>query len=277
MLARYETLMEFDGLVRVDVALSPPAEGVEIQSLTIEIPVRKDVALWYRRPRCTDWSGEALSEERFQPYGWLGNEDRGLSWFMESDANWRVGDGRPYVTLRPEGDAVVVRLLLMSVPTRVEKELTYTIGFEATPVRPLDPDLYDRRWAGGPYVQGVNMFVYGWGKQISYLNGRLLAHDPAAQRAFVDKWRANGMETRSYTCLQCTANISPEYRFFAEEWNQPYGSAFSGYKRVPHDAPYSMVPVCPRSSFADFLVSHLSKTPTIRREQSQVGFPRFLR
>ena len=252
--ARYETLMEFDGLIRVDVALSPPAGGATIQSLAIEIPIRKDVAAWYRCPKCADWAGAALDEDRFKPYGWLGNEDRGLSWFMESDANWRVGAGQPYLTLRPTQDAVVARLLLISEPTRIDRETAYTVGFEATPVRPLDPDLYDHRWAGGPQVKGVNMFVYGWGKQISYLNARLLARDPAHQRAFVDKWRAKGMETRSYSCLQCTANTSPEYRFFGEEWNQPYGSTFSGYKRVPDDAPYSMVPVCPRSSFADFLV-----------------------
>ena len=251
--ASYVTLMEFDGLIRTDLALTPPAGGVALPSLTIEIPIRKDVATWYRNPRCADWSGEAFSETRFRPYGWLGNEDSGLSWFMESDANWRVGYGQPYSTLTPEGDAVVVRLRLLSEPTRVAKALTYTVGFETTPVRPLDPDLYDCRWAGGPQVKGVNTFVYGWGKQISYLNARLLAHDPAKQRAFVDKWRGKGMETRSYTCTQCTANISPEYRFFGEEWNQPYGSAFSGYKRVPDDAPYSMVAVCPRSSFADFL------------------------
>jgi hypothetical protein len=58
----------------------------------------------------------------------------------------------------------------------------------------------------------------------------------------------------AYTCAQCTAGCSPEYTFFADEWNQPYGATFSGYKRVPDDAPYSMVPVCPASSFSDFLV-----------------------
>jgi hypothetical protein len=70
----------------------------------------------------------------------------------------------------------------------------------------------------------------------------------------VDTWRAKGAESLSYSCAQCTANLSPEYLFFCDEWNQPYGGTFSGYKRVPDDAPYSMVPVCPRSSFADFLV-----------------------
>jgi hypothetical protein len=82
----------------------------------------------------------------------------------------------------------------------------------------------------------------------------LLAHDPAQQRKLVDGWRAKGQETLSYTCAQCTADSSPEYIFFADQWNQPYGATFAGYKRVPDDAPYSMVPVCPASSFSDFLV-----------------------
>ncbi|MCK5801672.1 MAG: hypothetical protein KAI66_02515, partial [Lentisphaeria bacterium] len=220
----------------------------------LEIPVPKQVATWYRNPTCADWAGEALEEDRFLPYGWLGNEERGLSWFMESEANWRVADGQRYISLQPEGEAIVVRLHLISKPTRIEQDLKYTFGFEATPVRPLGTDLYTTRWAGGPYMQGVNTFVYGWATQISHLNGRLLASDPAHQRAFVDRWRAKGMETRSYTCLQCTSNASPEYAFFKEEWNQPYGSTFSGYKKGDDGTPYSMVGVCPRSSFGDFLV-----------------------
>lgn len=250
----YETLMEFDGLIRADLTLNPPAGGVEIESLALEIPLRAEVARYYRNPTCQDWEGGEIVEETFIPYAWLGAEERGLSWFMESTENWRIGEGQPTMTVRRDGDAIIVRLHLISEPTRVTRELTYTIGFEATPVRPVDPRMYDLRFAGGPQVKGVNMFVYGWGQQISYLNGRIIAHDPEAQRAFIDKWRAKGMETRSYTCTQCTANISPEYAFFAQEWNQPYGSSFSGYKRVGDDAPYSMVPVCPRSTFADFLV-----------------------
>ena len=250
----YQTLVEFDGLIRAAVTVSPPAGGADIVSLTLEIPVAREVATWYRNPTCVDWSGEAREERRFLPYGWLGNEERGLSWFMESDANWRTPAGQPPISLHPEGNAIVVRLHLIGEPTRVERELRYVFGFEATPVRPLDRALYTTRWAGGPYVKGVNTFVYGWRTQISHLNGRLLASDPVHQRAFVDRWRGKGMETRSYTCLQCTANAAPEYGFFKNEWNQPYGATFSGYKSGADGTPYSIVGVCPRSSFSDFLV-----------------------
>jgi hypothetical protein len=249
----YTTLMEFDGLVRTDFTLTPPAAGAELPSLDLEIPLRADVATYYRNPVCRPWDGKALDELEFVPYAWLGNEERGLSWFMESAANWRRADGAPAMTLRREGDAVIVRMKLISQAVRVDRPLSYTIGFEPTPVRPLSPQLYHWRFGTGAPMRGSNLFVYGWGPQISYLNGRLIARDPDDQHRLIDNWRSRGEETLSYTCAQCTANISPEYRFFGSEWNQPYGGSFSGYKRVPDNAPYSMVPVCPASSFADFL------------------------
>ncbi|MEN6644583.1 MAG: glycoside hydrolase domain-containing protein [Armatimonadia bacterium] len=252
--AKYETLMEFDGLVRTDLTLTPPAGGADVAALTLEIPLRAEVAKYYRNPVCREWDGKALEEKEFLPYGWLGNEQRGLSWFMESAANWRIGKDQPAVTLRREGDTVVVRLRLISEPTRVTAPLTYTLGLEATPVRPPSNAMYDQRFASGPQLKGANLFVYGWSEQISYLNGRLIAHDPADQRKLVDKWRQIPAESLSYSCTQCTANLSPEYQFFGEEWHQPYGGSFSGYKRVPDNAPYSIVPVCPQSSFPDFLV-----------------------
>ncbi|OGV78942.1 MAG: hypothetical protein A3K19_24020 [Lentisphaerae bacterium RIFOXYB12_FULL_65_16] len=248
------TLVEFDGLIRTDVTLTPPAEGMQIPALTLEIPLRAEFATYYRNPACRDWDGKALDEVAFLPYAWLGNEERGLSWFMESAANWRIAEKQPAMTFRREGDTVVVRLRLISDPVQVTKPLTYTVGFEATPVRPLSLRLYEWRFASGPQFKGSNLFVYGWSQQISYLNSRLIAFDPAGQRKLVDTWRADGKESLSYSCAQCTAGSSPEYLFFADEWNQPYGATFSGYKRVPDDAPYSIVPVCPRSTFPDFLV-----------------------
>ncbi len=252
--ARYQTLVEFDGLVRCDLTLTPPAGGAELSSLTFELPIRAEVATWYRNPTCQDWNGQSLDEPRFRPYGWLGNEQRGLAWFMESDANFASGPGQPVLTLRREGDTVWVRWRWIGRPVRVDRPLTYTIGLAPTPVRPLPDDFWDTRFGSGPYEAGGQWFVYGWGQQIATLNARLLAHDPAAQRKLVDEWRAKGKETLSYTCSQCTADLSPEYQFYGREWHLTYGDSFGGYQRVGDNAPYCLVPVCGRSSFADFLL-----------------------
>ncbi|MHB8972203.1 MAG: glycoside hydrolase domain-containing protein [Pirellulaceae bacterium] len=250
----YQTLMEFDGLVRADFTLTPPADGADVDSLTLEIPLKSEVAKYYRNPVCREFDGQSLDEKEFIPYAWLGNEQRGLSWFMESSANWRQGKDRPALTVRREGEAVVVRLHLISEPTKITQPLNYTIGFEPTPVRPPNRDLYDLRFASGPQFKGSNYFVYGWGQQISTLNATVIARDAAAERKLVDGWRAKGQHNLDYSCVQCTANISPEYLFFAEEWNQPYGGSFSGYERFGDSAPYSMVAVCPNSSFPEFLL-----------------------
>lgn len=254
MTASYDWLMEFDGLIRTDITLTPPAGGAQVQSLTLEIPLKPEVAKYYRNPFCQEFDGQKLDEKQFIPYAWLGNEQRGLSWFMESDANWRQGKDQPAMTIRREGDAVIVRLHLISEPTQITKPISYTFGFEPTPVRPPNPDLYDIRLASGPQFKGSNYFIYGWGQQISTLNATLIARDPAAERKLVDGWRAQGHSNLDYSCVQCTANISPEYLFFGEEWNQPYGGSFSGYKRAGDDAPYSMVAVCPQSTFPEYLL-----------------------
>ncbi|MHB8997739.1 MAG: glycoside hydrolase domain-containing protein [Armatimonadota bacterium] len=252
--ASYQSLMEFDGLIRSDITLTPPPGGAQVQSLTLEIPLKPEVAKYYRNPFCQEFDGKSLDEKEFIPYAWLGDEQRGLSWFMESSANWRQGKDQPAMSIRREGEAVIIRLHLMSEPTKITKPITYTFGFEPTPVRPANPDLYDIRLASGPQFKGANYFIYGWGTQISTLNATLVARDPAAERKLVDGWRAKGAHNLDYSCVQCTANISPEYLFFGEEWNQPYGSSFSGYKRVPDEAPYSMVGVCPQSSFPEYLL-----------------------
>ena len=157
--ATFSTLMEFDGLLRTDLTLTPPPAGAELSSLVLEIPLRPEVTTFYRNPVCRPWDGQTLDEADFQPYAWLGNDERGLSWFMESAANWLRASGQPASSVRREQDAVVVRLHIIGRSVRVTKPLTYTFGFEATPVRPLSPQLYDWRFGSGAPIRGSNLFV----------------------------------------------------------------------------------------------------------------------
>ena len=61
----YETLMEFDGLIRADITLTPPAGGTELSNLIVEIPLRAEVATYYRNPACSPWDGKSLDEPAF--------------------------------------------------------------------------------------------------------------------------------------------------------------------------------------------------------------------
>ena len=45
----------------------------------------------------------------FQPFLWLGDEERGLAWFCESNANWFGKDDRRGIEITLAGDAVDAR------------------------------------------------------------------------------------------------------------------------------------------------------------------------
>jgi hypothetical protein len=144
--------MEFDGWH--GFTLVPPP-GAELPSLVLEILPGRDSQV-LPQPGLPAVDGSSLDEPEFLPYAWLGSEERGLSWFMESAANWRRGLGVPAMTLHREREAVVVRLKIVSQAVRVEQPLSYTIGFEPTPVRPLSPQLYDWWFGSGAPIRGSN-------------------------------------------------------------------------------------------------------------------------
>lgn len=176
--------IEFDGMVRFDVEACP-ADTVDLDSLSIEIPVRAEYAKYlYHFPGAwgTARNAGALPADPvrmgFRPYLWLGDDDRGLAWFSESDRDWYVAPGTPGTEIVRDGDRVVLTLHLISAPIRLAPEsrrpaawntapelenavirdaaitgeraeryqpLRYTFGMQATPVKADRQGAWDRR------------------------------------------------------------------------------------------------------------------------------------
>ena len=156
--------IEFDGLIRFDCALRPQ-EKVQLESLVLEIPLRREHArlVYYYRDRLYKAPGllPATGVVRtFNPAIWLGSEDYGLQWFTESDQNWYVADANRAIEIIPDGDKVILRLNLVTSPITLNPgeqagvstapALTYTFGLQATPVRPVNRDAWDLRIMGTP-------------------------------------------------------------------------------------------------------------------------------
>ena len=94
------TTVEYDGMIRVDLALAAARRQRD----------RRGTACW--RCRCdpstpatcitsrASWGSVANSgflpangwSHGFKPFVWLGDEDRGIAWFCESDENWSPAD-----------------------------------------------------------------------------------------------------------------------------------------------------------------------------------------
>ena len=84
-------------------------------------------------------------ESPFRPYIWLGDDDRGLAWFSESDQGFTPPQAKDVTSIRREGEQVTLRVRIIGQPVELTAPLRFTFGMQATPVKPLKPDVWDYR------------------------------------------------------------------------------------------------------------------------------------
>lgn len=142
---------EYDGMIRSDLVIEP-REPVTIDSLALEIPLKAEHAQYlYHFPGRwgSAYNAGALPREgftsAFRPFVWLGDEDRGLAWFAESDEGFFPLDADNVIDIRREGEQVLLRIRIIGAPQQVAEPLQYTFGMQATPVKPMQPDVWDFR------------------------------------------------------------------------------------------------------------------------------------
>jgi len=168
--------IDFDGMVRIDWAITAE-RAVRLDRLGIEWPLRADLARYlYHFPG--SWGGvrnvgslpvRDLSMG-FRPFFWLGDEERGLSWFAESNRDWLVTDADRTTQIMHAGKSVRARVNIITDPLTlipgqrrgrsftghgdsvealapgvVTDALHYTFGMQATPVKPVAQDAWDQR------------------------------------------------------------------------------------------------------------------------------------
>jgi len=183
--------IDVDGMLRLDWRLTAQ-HPVRLDALAVEIPVRTEVARYLyhfpgkwgesRNVGALPASGVRLG---FHPFVWLGDEQRGLSWFAESDCQWElaVTDREAAIQVVPRGEATRLRLNLVTRPVRllpaaagpqpaaaetgtgvqpavpgglVTTGLQYSMGLQATPVKPVQEDAWGQRiFCIGQSTEGV--------------------------------------------------------------------------------------------------------------------------
>ena len=151
--------VEYDGLVttRWKITADRPAT---ITRLTLEVPVIQQHALYlYTWP--TAWGAQgysgAIKEEghrsQFKAMIWLGDNERGISWFCESPQNWHPADPDKAFEVLPQGDRVVLQMNIVEKPVKLEtgESLEYTFAFQATPLKPIQKDGWARAFTRIPW------------------------------------------------------------------------------------------------------------------------------
>ena len=184
--------VEFDGMMRVDLRIGP--KGAALNELGLEIPIKAENAR-YIHYSAVNWGGSDARgtggdtwewHSRFMPYVWLGDEERGLAWFAESDhwrsaaplrnaaeprQGWRLRDPDQAITVDKADGVAMLRVHLIDVPTVLAQPLALTFGLQATPVKPV-PASYDRAariWHGARYGMEAEPAPDGDGTVLDYL------------------------------------------------------------------------------------------------------------
>ncbi len=146
----------------------------KLESLVVEVPLKKNANLYHIYPASpingengtlvplsdTSCSGELpLGKEKrcfipHRPLLWFGNEKRGLCFFSESDENWQPEDKSRAIEICDTGDTRLLRIHLLDshphkwvtvgdkAPNYSYKPLSFSLGFEATPIKPFPKQPY---------------------------------------------------------------------------------------------------------------------------------------
>lgn len=242
----YDLSVDFDGFLLVKLRIQPPAQGIDVQALTLEIPLKNEFATMLRNPRqFVDlqkiWDGKSPYRARYEPYHWLGSEAGGLCVMTESDKNWNYEPGATPCQVILSSVATSIRYEMVSKPGRVTRPLEYTIGFEATPVKPLRKGWRRLRPTAGPLAEDpcANATTIGYDFSFEYISWFVPQEWPR------DEWQertfgfANldvklkvlnglGMKAFPYTSGTVIADNNPVWDFFVGAWQNEKGPVSRG-------------------------------------------------
>jgi hypothetical protein len=273
---------EFDGMMRVGLVIAAQRASPKLQKLWLEVPLRPERAILYHY-----WPGRwgsaansgALPEEglslAFHPFVWLGWEDGGLAWFAESDQGWQPADAGHAIEVVRQGGEMVLRVhLLDASPPRLP--ITFTFGFQATPVKPMPRDFHDWRIChGASYGMETRPFQKGSARSMldraAELGVRtLIFHE--SWTPIQNYWETTRDEELKKLVAAChqrgiklllyfgyeLSTLAPEWARMSDEVlvKTPAGGFTGGYHRQPEQRDYI---VCYQSRWGERLAEGIAQ------------------
>jgi hypothetical protein len=158
LVARCDWRFEYDGFLLCNIKVEPKSSLAKVKSLSIHIPFNpKYVSLfhhdtakpfyehkWTSDPmNCGAVPANGLSLP-FVHHIWIGDEERGLQWFAESDQG--LTNSKSFIVIDA---SKTMKLQLLSDATLTDKEpFSFVFGLMASPVKPMVPP-GDIRWCFG--------------------------------------------------------------------------------------------------------------------------------
>lgn len=260
--------IEYDGFSLYKFAIRPLAP-MELDSIHVDFPVRKDVAMYARAftylpaykncsatlykgfssARKVDIGGKWLynpgwiwAEEFFNSI-WLGNDKIGFSLLTESDENIR---GRKHIEFINGDDVTVMRLNLVSSRMTLKKPMTYEYAWQATPCvpEPKEPKKWHASYYGSWPDDYLKRLYVGAQYGTCSLSYPKLKTPVKSLLANAHRFGARVVPDFYLSSAQFN---TPEYKLFGSEWEV-----------TPRQSWGNMATASANSSYSDFLL-HTAK------------------
>jgi concanavalin A-like lectin/glucanase superfamily protein len=265
----WKTYMEYDGFVYSTITLNPPKGGWKIKELYLKIPLRKDIVKYVRCARKSPMPLSYLKiqnknwESGFEPYLYITNEYEGFSYMCESEANWVYNKGDKIVIVNSKNDPSIT-LKLISKDVKANKPLSYSFGFQTTPLKPFASGWRKQNWGSHREKKLKTENVYD--SQFSYRFGIWDPSSPELMKKNIAACLKKGYRIYHYNALNNTPNKNPIFDFFKNIWLNPYSGTVGPFnnkkrsnryvaKKLRDGITYYKLPVCPGSdSYIDYKV-----------------------
>lgn len=168
--AKVTTEYDYDGMMLVELTLQPTGAAA-VHRLSLVVPLRNDLARYMHAVGdglrhnyagfTPEGNGRVWDSSKadkleivgtFFPYLWLGDGERGLCWFADTDRDWLLDEETPVIELEREGEVLTMRVNLITRPGPLTRQRKIVFGLQATPTKPMPEDW--RRWTGWKPIEG---------------------------------------------------------------------------------------------------------------------------
>jgi hypothetical protein len=161
---------DYDGLLKLTLKFSPKNKNEKVDSLYLDIPVRKEIAKLFHASGSGNrsnpagyipkgegivWKSRSIPHtlENFIPYIWVGEEEKGVCYAADWDKDWVHSSEKDAVELiRKNNGDVLIRLNLVN-GTVFDRDREIVISLMATPIKPM-PEGW-RGWSDNYSVFGL--------------------------------------------------------------------------------------------------------------------------
>ncbi len=229
---KVNTSCEFDGMMRFDLVLTPAnKKGTKLSGLRLEIPIKQQYAtlkLPYFGIR-QKWNVFDLDcsvgnywRGTFTPHVWIGNDDKGISWFAETDQQFSLADESKAIEIIKKSGRVILRINMVDRPTLLKSPLKYTFGIMGTPARPLAKDWFAHRFASTVSTTSRPVISMGYTAGSEYHAKKGIPYPAKDEARFKESLSTDPtVKNLIYITANGVGSEVSEYKYYMQEWRNP--------------------------------------------------------